>query len=88
MVAELRTIFAYNEHEVKTDGSIDDLGSGYNVWIDLIDPDHDELLELAHKFNLDAEAIETYFNKQTKTETKIGPLTYFNGTRFLKRSEI
>ena len=39
---------------------------------------------MAHKFNLDAEAIETYFNKQTKTETKIGPLTYFNGTRFLK----
>jgi Mg2+ and Co2+ transporter CorA len=64
----LRTIFAYNEQEVKTDGSIDDLGNGYNVWIDLIDPDHDELLELAHKFSLDAEAIETYFNKSKKAE--------------------
>ena len=67
----MRTIFAYNEHEVKTDGSIDDLGNGYNVWIDLIDPDHDELLELAHKFNLDAEALETYFNKSKKPEIRL-----------------
>jgi magnesium transporter len=35
----LRTIIWYNEHEVKTNGSIDDLGSGYNVWIDLMDPE-------------------------------------------------
>jgi magnesium transporter len=67
----LRTIFAYNEHEVKTDGSIDDLRSGYNVWIDLIDPDHDELLSIAHKFNLDTEAIETYFNKSKKPEIRL-----------------
>jgi magnesium transporter len=56
---------------VKTDGSIDDLESGYNLWIDLIDPNHDELLELAHKFNLDAEAIETYFNKSKKPEIRL-----------------
>jgi Mg2+ and Co2+ transporter CorA len=67
----LRTIFAYNEHEVKTDGSIDALGSGYNVWIDLIDFDHDELFKLAHKFSLDAEAIETYINKSKKAEIRL-----------------
>jgi len=48
----LKTIIAYNEHEVKTDASLDDLGYGYNVWIDLVDPDHDELMGLANKFNL------------------------------------
>ena len=67
----MKTIFAYNEHEVKTDASLEDLGNGYNVWIDLIDPDHDELLELAHKFNLNAEAIETYFNKSKKPEIRL-----------------
>jgi len=53
-------MIAYNENEIKVDGSIDDLGDGYNVWIDLV---HKEILELAHKFNIDAEAVETYFNK-------------------------
>jgi Mg2+ and Co2+ transporter CorA len=67
----LKTIIAYNEHEVKIDGSVDDLGNGYNVWIDLVDPDHEELLEFAHKFNLDAEAIETYFNKSKKPEIRL-----------------
>jgi magnesium transporter len=67
----LRTIISYNEHEVKTDGSVEDLGIAYNVWIDLIDPDHEEVLELAHKFNLDADAIQTYFNKSKKAEIRL-----------------
>ena len=41
------------------------------MWIDLIDPDHDELLGLANKFNLDPEAIETYFNKSKKPEIRL-----------------
>jgi magnesium transporter len=41
------------------------------VWIDLIDPDHEELLGMAHKFNLDADAIETYFNKSKKPEFRL-----------------
>ena len=67
----MRTIIAYNEHEVKTDGSLDDLGNGYNVWIDLVDPDHKKLLELANKFSLDADALETYFNKSKKPEIRL-----------------
>ena len=67
----MKTIIAYNEHEVKTDGSLEDLGNGYNVWIDLVDPDHDELLGLANKFNLDPDAIETYFNKSKKPEIRV-----------------
>ena len=30
---------------------------GYNVWIDLIDPDHEELLGMSQKFNLDTAAV-------------------------------
>ena len=67
----MRTIISYNEHEVKPDGSLDDLGNGYNVWIDLVDPDHKELVGLANKFNLDADAIETYFNKSKKPEIRV-----------------
>ena len=64
----MKTIIAYNEHEVKTDASLEDLGNGYNMWIDLVDPDRDELLGLANKFNLDPDALEAYFNKSKKPE--------------------
>jgi magnesium transporter len=67
----LKTIICYNEHEVKTDGSLDDLENGYNVCIDLVDPDHDELLALGRKLNLDADALETYFNKSKKPEIRV-----------------
>ncbi len=67
----MKTIISYNEHEIKSDGSLDDLGSGYNVWIDLVDPDHEELMGLANKFDLDPEALETYFNKSKKPEIRV-----------------
>jgi len=67
----LKTIIAYNEHEVKNDASLDELGNGYNVWIDLEEPDHDELLGLANKFNLDPDALETFFNKSKKPEIRL-----------------
>jgi magnesium transporter len=40
------------------------------VWIDLVDPDHEELLGLANKFSLDPQALETYFNKSKKPEIR------------------
>ena len=68
----MKTIISYNEHEIKTDGSLDDLGTGYNVWIDLVDPGHEEnLLELATKLNLDTDAIDTYFKKSKKPEIRV-----------------
>lgn len=67
----MKTIISYNEHEVKTVGSVEDLGGGYNLWIDFVDPDHEELLGLASKLNLDAEALETYFNKSKKPEIRV-----------------
>ena len=67
----MKTIISYNEHEVKTDGTLDDLENGYNVWIDLVDPDHEELLELGKILNLDADSLETYFNKSKKPEIRV-----------------
>lgn len=42
--AQLKTIFSYNQSEVKTDGSLEDLANGFNVWVDFADPDHQELM--------------------------------------------
>lgn len=67
----MKTIISYNEHEIKTDGSLDDLGNGFNVWIDLVDPGHEEIMGLANKFSLDPEALETYFNNSKKPEIRV-----------------
>jgi magnesium transporter len=55
----LKTIFSYNQSEVKTDGSLEDLAN------------HQELMTVAAKFNLDAEALEKYFNKSKKPEIRV-----------------
>jgi magnesium transporter len=62
---------SYNASEVKTDGSIEDLSNGYNIWIDFTNADHQELLPIANKFSLDAEALELYFNKSKKPEIRV-----------------
>lgn len=67
----MKTILSYNQSEIKTDGSIEDLANGYNVWIDFTDPDHEELLTLASKFNLEEDALEKYFNKSKKPEIRL-----------------
>lgn len=67
----MKTIFSYNESEIKTDGSLEDLANGYNVWIDFADPDHEELLAVANKFNIDPEELEKYFNKSKKPEIRV-----------------
>jgi magnesium transporter len=67
----LKTILSYNASEVKTDGSLEDLANGYNIWIDFTDPEHDELLTVASRFNLDRGALETCFNKSKKPEIRI-----------------
>src|SRR6476619_2969925 len=67
----MKTIISYNESEVKTDGSLEDLDNGYNVWIDMVEPKHDEIIELVLKFNLDPDAMETYFNESKKPEVRV-----------------
>lgn len=52
------------------DGSFEDLKQGYNVWVDVINPDEKELGKLAQKFNLNQEAIKTCINKSKKPEIR------------------
>jgi magnesium transporter len=52
------------------DGSIEDIKEGYNVWVDVIDPDEKELDRLAEKFNLNNEAIKTCINKSKRPEIR------------------
>jgi magnesium transporter len=52
------------------DASVEDLHKGYNVWMDVIDPDDKELYKLADKFNLNQDAIETCINKSKRPEIR------------------
>lgn len=64
------TILSYNKGEVKVKGSIEDLEQGYNVWVDVINPDEKELDGLAQKFNLNHEAIQTCVSKSKRPEIR------------------
>jgi magnesium transporter len=52
------------------DGSIEDTKEGYNVWVDVINPDEKEYDRLAKKFNLNKEAIQTCINKSKRPEIR------------------
>jgi magnesium transporter len=52
------------------EGSIEDIKQGYNVWVDVINPDEKELDRLAKKFNLNKEAIQTCINKSKRPEIR------------------
>ena len=52
------------------DGSIEDIGKGYNIWVDAVDPDGKELDKFADKFNLNNEAIQTCANESKKPEIR------------------
>lgn len=52
------------------DGSIEDTQEGYNVWVDVINPDEKELNTLAKKFSLNQEAIQTCINKSKRPEIR------------------
>ena len=51
-------------------GSTEDLENGYNIWIDILDHDIDEISDLAHKFNLNKDAVDTCCNKSKKPEIR------------------
>ena len=66
----MSTVLSYNKDQVKMDGSIEDIKEGYNVWVDVIDPDEKELEKLTKKFNLNSEAIKTCINKSKRPEIR------------------
>jgi magnesium transporter len=66
----LSTVLSYNKDQLKADGSVEDLQQGYNVWVDVINPDEKELGKLAQKFNLNREAIKTCISKSKRPEIR------------------
>ena len=55
---------------MKVDALIEDVEKGYNVWVDVSDPDDKELDRLEDKFNLNKEAIQTCTNKSKRPEIR------------------
>jgi magnesium transporter len=52
------------------DGSLEDANEGYNVWVDIINPDEKELGSLVKRFSLNREAIQTCINKSKRPEIR------------------
>jgi magnesium transporter len=67
----MRTIISYNEREVKYNGSKDDIKSGYNVWVDLVNPTPLELSGIQQSLHLDKLALEEYLNKSKKPHVRV-----------------
>ena len=66
----MSTVLSYNKDQLKADGSVEDLQQGYNVWVDVINPDEKELEKLAQKFDLNREAIKTCISKSKRPEIR------------------
>jgi magnesium transporter len=67
----MRSVVSYNEREVKYGGSKDDINTGYNVWVDLINPTPEELSSIQQSFHLDKLALEGYLNKSKKPQIRV-----------------
>jgi magnesium transporter len=65
------SIISYNEREVKYNGSKEDIRSGYNVWIDVVNPTLSELSGIQQSLRLDKRAVEAYLNKSKKPQVRV-----------------
>ena len=55
----MQNIISYNEMEVRKGGSKDDIRQGYNIWVDLTDPNTPELLNVQQSFHLMARLLKS-----------------------------
>ncbi len=66
-----KTVISYNEREIKEGtGSKNDIKNGYNIWIDIIDPEIIDLENIQKEFNLDEQAVEKIKNKSKKPQVR------------------
>lgn len=53
-----KTVISYNEREIREGkGTKDDINAGYNLWIDIVDPNSMDLREIQEEFKLDTNAV-------------------------------
>lgn len=65
----MQRVVSYNESEIKRGGSREDIGRGYNVWVDLMDPSKEELRNAEKTFGLDEKSVEC-INKSKKPQVR------------------
>jgi magnesium transporter len=61
----------YNSRGLKENGSKKDLANGFRLWIDMVEPTPDELINLQKEFNLDSHAIDLINQKAKRPQTRI-----------------
>jgi magnesium transporter len=66
----MQRVVSYNESEIKKGGSREDIGRGYNVWVDLVDPSKEELKSAQKAFGLDAKSLEQCVNSSKKPQVR------------------
>ena len=67
----MKTILCYNEQGIIPIHKFEEMENGYSTWIDLVDPDEEELLRFSKKLNLDPECLQTYSNKSKRPEIRV-----------------
>jgi Mg2+ and Co2+ transporter CorA len=67
----LQTVILYDEHEVGQGGNQEDIRSGYNLCIDIIDPSPTEILSIQKNFDLDIKTLETFIHKSKKPQVRV-----------------
>lgn len=66
-----KTVISYNEREIKEgSGSKSDIKNGYNLWIDIVDPEFIDLENIQKEFNLDEQAVNKIKNKSKKPQVR------------------
>lgn len=70
IMSDSYSIISYNKDKLRMNGSIEDIENGYNIWIDIPDHDVDKISELAQKFNLNMDAVDTCCNKSKRPEIR------------------
>lgn len=66
----LQKVVSYNEREIRNGGSREDIGRGYNLWVDLVDASEAELSAAQKSFGLDERAMKDYVNKSKKPQVR------------------
>lgn len=67
----IKTVISYNEREVREGvGSKGDINNGYNLWIDIIDPDSFHLQDIQNEFKLDNKTVEKIQHMSKKPQVR------------------
>jgi len=61
----------YNSSGLKENGSKEDLANGFRLWVDMVEPTPNELINLQNEYNLDSHAMDLIKQKAKRPQTRI-----------------